>query len=70
MASKSGQTRRRYRSQFKAMVLPQCDEPGMSVAKVAMSHGIDDNVVHRWLQLERHGGLRRCPASLWRGRPS
>jgi transposase len=52
------------------MVLPQCDEPGMSVAKVAMSHGIDDNVVHRWLQLERHGGLRRCPASLWRGRPS
>jgi transposase len=35
------------------MVLSQCDEPGMSVAKVAMSHGINDNVVHRWRQLAR-----------------
>lgn len=53
MASESGKTRRRYGSQFKAMVLAQCDEPGMSVAKVAMSHGINDNVVHRWRQLAR-----------------
>ena len=53
MASESGKTRRRYGSQFKAMVLGQCDEPGMSVAKVAMSHGINDNVVHRWRQLAR-----------------
>jgi len=53
MASESGKTRRRYGSQFKAMVLAQCDEPGMSVAKVAMSHGINDNVVHRWRQLVR-----------------
>jgi transposase len=35
------------------MVLAQCDEPGMSVAQVAMSHGINDNVVHRWRQLAR-----------------
>jgi transposase len=53
MTSESGKTRRRYGSQFKAMVLAQCDEPGMSVAKVAMSHGINDNVVHRWRQLAR-----------------
>ena len=25
----------------------------MSVAKVAMSHGINDNIVHRWRQLAR-----------------
>lgn len=53
MTSESGKTRRRYGSQFKAMVLAQCDEPGMSVAQVAMSHGINDNVVHRWRQLAR-----------------
>lgn len=53
MASESGKTRRRYGSQLKAMVLAQCEEPGMSVAKVAMSHGINDNVVHRWRQLAR-----------------
>jgi len=53
MTSESGKTRRRYGAQFKAMVLTQCDEPGMSVAQVAMSHGINDNVVHRWRQLAR-----------------
>ena len=53
MTSESGKTRRRYGSQFKAMVLAQCEEPGMSVAQVAMSHGINDNVVHRWRQLAR-----------------
>jgi transposase len=35
------------------MVLAQCDEPGMSVAQVAMSLGINDNVVHRRRQLAR-----------------
>jgi transposase len=53
MTSESGKTRRRYGAQFKAMVLAQCDEPGMSVAQVAMSHGINDNVVHRWRQMAR-----------------
>lgn len=53
MTSGSGKTRRRYGAQFKAMVLAQCDEPGASVARVAMSHGINDNVVHRWRQLAR-----------------
>jgi transposase len=53
MTSGSGKTRRRYGAQFKAMVLAQCDEPGASVAQVAMSHGINDNVVHRWRQLAR-----------------
>lgn len=53
MASESGKTRRRYGTQFKAMVLAQCEEPGASVAQVAMAHGINDNVVHRWRQLAR-----------------
>jgi transposase len=55
MTSESKKTRRRYGAQFKAMVLAQCEEPGVSVAQVAMSHGIDDNVVHRWRQLAREG---------------
>ena len=55
MTSESGKMRRRYGRQFKAMVLAQCDEPGMSVAQVAMAHGINDNVVHRWRQLSVSG---------------
>jgi len=35
--------------------MAQCDAPGASVAKVAMSHGINANVVHRWRQLVREG---------------
>ena len=55
MTSETKKTRRRYGAQFKAMVLAQCEEPGVSVAQVAMSHGINDNVVHRWRQLAREG---------------
>ena len=47
-------TRRRYSAAQKAQVLAECDEPGASVAKVAMAHGINANVVHRWRQLCRH----------------
>jgi transposase len=50
------------------MVLAQCDEPGMSVAQVAMSHGINDNVVHRWRQLARQQPPARQTVS--DGRPS
>ena len=35
--------------------MAECDAAGASVAKVAMSHGINANVVHRWRQLAREG---------------
>lgn len=37
-------------------ILAQCDVPGASVAKVAMAHGINANVVHGWRKLVREGG--------------
>ena len=53
----SGQTarRRRYSKEMKAQVLAECEVPGASVAKVAMSHGINANVVHGWRKLARGG---------------
>jgi transposase len=56
MASDKVVRRRRYGEQLKARVLSECDAPGASVAKVAMAHGINANVVHRWRQLVREGG--------------
>lgn len=53
MTSGKTKTRRRYDAQLKAQILAECETPGASVAKVAMSHGINDNVVHRWRQLAR-----------------
>jgi transposase len=33
--------------------MAECEAAGASVAKVAMSHGINANIVHRWRQLAR-----------------
>jgi transposase len=60
MASDKAVTRRRYDDELKAQVVAECDAAGASVAKVAMSHGINANVVHRWRQLAREA---RAPAT-------
>lgn len=41
-------TRRRYGAELKQQILRQCAEPGASVASIALSHGINANVVHKW----------------------
>lgn len=40
--------RRRYSEELKQQVLSECGRPNASVAKVAMAHGINANVVHSW----------------------
>ena len=51
MTIEKTQVRRRYTAEMKAQVVAQCEGAGASVAKVAMAHGINANVVHRWRQL-------------------
>jgi transposase len=41
--------RRRHGAEFKAQVLAQCQEPGASVAAVALAHGLNVNLVRKWL---------------------
>ena len=53
MAIEQTARRRRYSPEMKAQVLAECEVPGASVAKVAMSHGINANVVHGWRKLAR-----------------
>lgn len=55
MTSEKKDKRRQYSAAMKAQVVAECGEPGASVAKVAMAHGINANVVHRWRQLAREG---------------
>jgi transposase len=43
--------RRRHSGELKAQVLSECAQPGASVAGVALSHGINANVVHKWRRL-------------------
>jgi transposase-like protein len=45
--------RREYSAEFKTSVLEQSRRPGASLAGVALAHGINPNMVHRWLREER-----------------
>ena len=62
MMTVESKRRRLERSpELKAMVLAECGRPGASVAKVAMAHGVNANLVHGWRRLERE---RRQAASV------
>jgi transposase len=48
MDPKTPATRRRHSRQLKSQVLAACAQPGASVAAVALSHGLNANLVHKW----------------------
>ena len=41
--------RRVHGAEFKAQVLAECEQPGASVAAVALAHGLNVNLVRKWL---------------------
>ena len=53
MASEAPANRRKrrfYSPELKNQVMQECRQSGASVAGVALSHGINANIVHRWLR--------------------
>lgn len=62
----SSPQRRVHSAEFKAEVLAECQRPGASVAAVALSHGLNVNLVRKWLVgrgLKRAGlGAVRTPS--------
>jgi transposase len=64
MAAERVVLRRRHSAELKTLVLEQCATPGASVAKVAMSHGVNANIVHGWRKLarEREGAAISPPS--------
>jgi transposase len=53
--------RRSYTLDYKLDVVGRCREPGVSVAAVALAHGINANLVRRWIV--RHQGALTGSAS-------
>jgi transposase len=49
--------RRTHGAEVKAAVLAECAQPGASIAAVALSHGLNANLVRKWLDGR---GLKRC----------
>lgn len=54
--AQANRVRRRHSEQFKQRVLAECERPGASVAAVALSHGLNDNLVHKWRRQSLRGG--------------
>jgi transposase-like protein len=42
-----------YPKPFKAQVVQECLQPGATVSSVAINHGINANVVRKWMPLYR-----------------
>ena len=57
MATENSRKRRRHSAELKARILAECAVPGSSVAKVAMAHGINANIVHGWRKLAREADV-------------
>jgi transposase len=43
--------RRSYPKALKAQIVAECNQPGASIAGVALSHGVNANLVHKWIRL-------------------
>jgi transposase len=49
--------RRFYSPELKLQVVGTCAQPAASIAGVALQHGINANIVHRWLREHSQGTL-------------
>ena len=54
-------SRRFYSPELKLQVVSACAQPGASLAGVALQHGINANIVHRWLREHSQGTLVNRP---------
>ncbi len=45
-----GRTRRTHSEQFKQELVAPCSQPGMSLACVAIQHGLHPNLLSRWVK--------------------
>ena len=53
--------RRFYSLELKRQVVQICAQPGASIAGVALQHGINANIVHRWIRENSQGTLVNQP---------
>ncbi len=49
-------THRSYTPAFKAELVAACQRPGASIAALAGQHGMNANVLHRWLKEHQRNG--------------
>ena len=57
--SQGRRRRQRYSAEFKSNAVAACLRPGVSMAAVALSHGLNANLLRRWVvEAEQAGSVR------------
>jgi len=51
--SEAPNKRRRFTAEFKARVVAACQQPNASVARIALEHDLNANLVHKWIRATR-----------------
>lgn len=51
-----------YSKSFKTQVVQECLQPGISIANVALRHGINANLVRKWIPVYRDHQVPALPA--------
>ncbi len=60
--SAAGRRRRRLHSdEFKADAVAAASQPGMSLAAVALAHGVNANLLRRWVREAEVGSVQALP---------
>ena len=55
-------TRRKHSAAFKAKLLRLCEQPGASVAAIALEHGVNANLVFKWRRNRLRSGAGAAAA--------
>jgi transposase-like protein len=61
--TEGGRKRRRHSAEFKAQVVAASRQPGVSMAAVALAHGLNANLLRRWVVEAPHSPKRALPAA-------
>lgn len=59
--SEAPNKRRRFTADFKARVVAACQQPNASVARIALEHGLNANLVHKWIRATRQQPSEPAP---------
>ena len=62
--SEAPNKRRRYTAEFKARIVADCQQPDASVARIALDHGLNANLVHKWIRASRQQPPAFLPVAL------
>jgi len=60
--TEGGRKRRRHSAEFKAQVVSASRQPGVSMAAIALAHGLNANLLRRWVVEAGHRPKRALPS--------